>query len=130
MTYAKKVVLPTIIISFLIFLTGTILFFTLDQTSIIKDSLLITAIAQFALVTVVLIWLTIQENKAVKIYIFIYAFLSLLLIVVPRGVGGYLNCGVGETCESVFVYYFILLILYAIQSLVGSFLVIKTSLKK
>ncbi len=127
-TYSKKVILPIIVVNLVIFLTGTMLYFVLDQTSIIKDSILITAVALFALVSVLLISLVVREGKIVKIYNAIYAILSLLLIVIPRGVGGYLNCGEGATCESVFIYYFILLILYTVQAFVGNYLIIKTLL--
>ena len=54
-TYSKKVILPIIVVNLVIFLTGTMLYFVLDQTSIIKDSILITAVALFALVSVLLI---------------------------------------------------------------------------
>lgn len=126
MTIPRKFLTPILIFNLLILIIVTMLFFTLNQTSIIKDTILISGVTIFALVTIALMSLILKDSKTTKIYSLIYAFLSLLLIVIPRGIGGYVNCGVGETTDSIFIYYFILLFIYSIQAFIGNILIIKS----
>lgn len=125
MTISKKVWMSILLFNLLVLLTAIILFFTLNQTSIIKDTILLSGVTIFALASLVLMSLTLKDAKVVKVFFLIYAILSLLLIVIPRGIGGYVNCGVGTTTESIFIYYFILLLLYITQAFVGNILIIK-----
>jgi len=99
----------------------------LSQTPIIKDTILLTGVTFFALVSAVLVSL-VKDCRTIKIYHLIYALLSLLLIVVPRGTGGYLNCVVDGTCNSIFIYYFIILLFYSLQAIFGTSIFIKTLL--
>lgn len=126
MTTTKKMLTTILIFNLLILLTAIILFFTLNQATNIRDTILISGVAFFSLVSLVLVSLSLKDSKTVKIYTLIFAFLSLLLIVIPRGIGGYTNCTVGDTTDSIFIYYFILLIIYSIHAFVGNFFVIKS----
>lgn len=110
-----------------VFLIGIVLYFALNQTQNIKDTILLIAVTFFALLSAGLVSL-VKECRSIKIYHLIYAILSLLLIVVPRGVGGYQNCVVDGPCNSIFIYYFIILIFYSLQAIFGTSLFIKTLL--